>query len=119
MKIVSAFSKKIEQLPLANTQLLASLDFAFGPSYEIVISGNSQANDTRKMLEAIRRPFIPNKIIILRPTEQESPDIDQIVPFAEYYASIEGKATIYICVNYSCKTPTTELDEVIEILNSG
>jgi len=118
-EIERAFSRTVEQLPSAYTQLMVAVDFAVGPSSELVIAGDSQANDTREMLEAIRRRFIPNKIVILRPTEQKSPEIDHIAPFAEYRSSIDGKATAYVSLNYNCKLPTTHVSTMLELLNSN
>ena len=113
-----AFSLEVSQFPMTHTQLMVGLDFGVGPSYEVVIAGNSQAEDTKEMLKAIRRQFIPNKVVILRPTEQESPEIDHLAEFTKYYRSIEGKATAYVCVNYNCKFPTTDIDKMLELLNA-
>ena len=35
--------------------LMTAVDFAFGPSHEVVIAGDSSENDTGKMLEAVNR----------------------------------------------------------------
>ena len=115
-KIGRIFSGNVSQLPLAYTQLMVAVDFAMGPSYEVVIAGDSQANDTREMLQAIRRRFIPNKVVILRPIEQESPEIVQISPFTKEHTSIDDKATAYVCRNYMCTLPTTDVNKVLELL---
>ncbi len=115
-KIGIAFSRKIMEMPSAYTQLMVALDFAIGPSYEIVIAGNSKGNDTNEMIKAIRNYFIPNKVIILNPTEQKTPEIFQYVEFIKTQSSLEGKATAYVCSNYFCKTPTTEIDKMLELL---
>ena len=117
-RIGHAFSGNVWQSPSAYTQLMVALDFALGPSYEVVIAGDSPANDTREMLGAIRGRFIPNKIIILRPTEQESPEIDNIAPFIRNHSSINGQATAYICSNYDCRLPTSDIDTMLRLLNS-
>jgi uncharacterized protein YyaL (SSP411 family) len=116
--IGQAFSGNVWQSPSAYTQLMVALDFALGPSYEVVIAGDSQADDTREMLGAIRGRFIPNKVIILRPTEQRSPEIDNIAPFIRNHSSINGQATAYICSNYDCKLPTSDIDTMLRLLNS-
>lgn len=117
-RIGRAFSGNVKHLPWAYTQLMVAVDFAVGSSYEVVIAGDSQGDDAREMLKAIRRRFIPDKVVILRPTEQESSGIDQIAPFTKYYqSSVDGKATAYVCVNYNCKLPTTDISEMLELLN--
>jgi len=68
VKIGQAFYRNVRQLPSAYTQLMVAVDFGVGPSYEVVIAGGSQADDTKQMLNVIRGLFVPNKIVILRPT---------------------------------------------------
>ncbi|MER3446097.1 MAG: thioredoxin domain-containing protein [Candidatus Dadabacteria bacterium] len=117
-KIGRAFSNTVKQFPGAFTQLMVALDFALGPSYEVVIVGNTQSEDTRAMLNAIGRQFVPNKVVLLRPTEKESPDITRIAGFTKNQSSLDGKATAYVCLNYVCKLPTTDVSRMIELLNT-
>jgi len=106
-KIGKAFSKNLKNSPTAHNQLMVALDFAIGPSYQVVIAGNSQATDTKNMLTAVKSHFLPNLLIFLNPTEQESPEIHDIAEFIKYMPNIEDKATAYVCINYACKKPTT------------
>jgi uncharacterized protein YyaL (SSP411 family) len=116
-KIGSAFSKRVKQAPLAHTQLMVALDFGVGPCYEVVIAGNSEAKDTGAMFKALRTHFLPNKVVLLNSNEQESPEIAQLAGFTKNQSSIEGKATAYICLNYNCKLPTTDINTMLELLN--
>lgn len=115
-KVGRAFSKNIRQLPSAYTQLMASVDFVVGPSHEVVIAGNSEAADTKAMLAALMRQFLPNKVVLLNPSEQESPEIGQFAEFARYQSSIGNKATAYVCLNYNCRLPTTDINKMLELL---
>jgi uncharacterized protein YyaL (SSP411 family) len=51
---------------MGHAMLLCALDFALGPSIEIVLAGNRDDEDIQKMLQAIRVRFLPNKIVLLR-----------------------------------------------------
>lgn len=102
--------------PAAHTQLMIALDFALGPTYEVVVAGDSQAEDTQKALATIQRHFIPNKVVVLRPTEVVSPEIDKISPVSGYKASRGGRANIFVCSDYRCQSPTTDLDQALEFL---
>ena len=117
VQIGRAFSKEVSQSPLAYTQLMAALDFELGNPYEIVLVGNSQSADTKSMLKAIRKQFIPNKAVILRPTEIESPEIIYLADYAKDMSSIDGKTTAYVCQNYSCKQPTTDIEKMLELFD--
>jgi len=60
-QIGSAFSQQINRAPSGNTQLMSALTFAFGPSFEVVISGDSNKEDTQAMLKALHKNYSPNK----------------------------------------------------------
>ena len=62
---------------------MAVVDFGLGPAYKVVIVGNSQAKDTKEMLRALSGQFMPNKVVIFRPTEQKRPAIDQLAEYVK------------------------------------
>jgi uncharacterized protein YyaL (SSP411 family) len=118
-KIGRAFSRSVKQSPSMYTQLMVALDFGIGPCYEVVIAGKTQAEDTKAMVKALRTRFLPNKVVLLNPSERESPKIAQLAEFTKNQSSIGGKATAYVCLNYNCKLPTTDISKMLELLNAG
>jgi uncharacterized protein YyaL (SSP411 family) len=116
-KIGEVFSRVIKQYPSAFTQLLVALDFGIGPSYEVVIAGDSKADDTAAMLEALRKQFLPNKVVLFRASENGAADISRFAEYAKNHRSLNGKATAYVCLNYECQLPTTDVGEMLELLN--
>jgi len=114
-----AFFENVRQSPSAYAQLMIAVDFAVGPSYEVVISGDSQAEDTKEMLRAIGRTFIPNKVVIFLPIEPDFSEIKGIVPFTAHLTTIDNKATAYVCTNYNCKLPTTNIDAMLSLVNAS
>ena len=115
-KIGRAFYSNVSQMPSAYTQLMVAADFAIGPSYEVVIAGDLQAHDTKQMLEAMRGIFVPNKVVVLHTPDQKPPSINDIIPFIADYSSIDGKATAYVCLNYNCQLPTTDIGSMLKML---
>ncbi|MGB7291359.1 MAG: thioredoxin domain-containing protein [Thermodesulfobacteriota bacterium] len=116
-KIGKAFSGQLKRSPAAFTMSTSALDFGLGPSYEVVIAGKSDAKDTEEMLNALSRRFIPNKVVLFRPTEEESPDITRIAEFTKGQTTINGKATAYVCKNYICDLPTNNINKMLELLS--
>ncbi|MGH9858183.1 MAG: thioredoxin domain-containing protein, partial [Acidobacteriota bacterium] len=108
------FSQQVSQIASAHTMFLAGLDFRIGPTYEVVIAGRPERGDTAEMLVALQKVFAPNKILMFRPEGEEVPEISHLAPFTEMQKSIEGKATAYICRNYVCNVPTTNVRTAIE-----
>ncbi len=113
-KIACAYSNELKQSPIAFTQMLIAMDFAFGQSLEIVIAGDSEAADTQRMLNALRKAFIPNKVVVLHPLE-EYQDIETMAPYIKENKSIDGKATAYVCRDYTCQSPVTSSEEMIAL----
>ena len=117
-QIGRAFSEDVGNAPVAYTQLMCALDFAVGPAYEVVIAGESSAADTLKMLGILRTQFVPNKIVLLNPSEEQSPEIHKLASFTEELKSIDGKSTAYVCMNYNCMLPTTDVNRMLHLFGS-
>ncbi|MHA1270830.1 MAG: thioredoxin domain-containing protein [Candidatus Helarchaeota archaeon] len=113
-EILKTFNLKVKKSPTAFTQLLIAVDFSIGPVKEIVIAGKKE--ESQNMLNIIRKSFIPNKILLFNPSEEQSPTIHQIAKFTKNQKCINNKPTVYICSNYSCKQPITELKELENII---
>ncbi len=107
-KTMDAFSGEVATHPYAYTQFLCALDFRIGPSYEVVIAGRPDTPASRAMVHALQRPFMPNKIVIFRPTGEERPGITDIAGYTASQTGINGQATAYVCRDFACKAPTTD-----------
>lgn len=116
--LIRVFAEKIENNPIAYTQFMVAVDFAVGPSYSLVISGDKKAEDTFQMLKKINDNYIPNKVLIYRSTETYPPEIDKYSNFIEWFDKVNGMATAYVCINKTCKPPTNDPVRVLEYLNS-
>ncbi len=114
--IGKVFSERVAQAPTGYTQLLSAVDFGLGPSYEIVIVGDRNSQDTQAMLQRLQESFIPNKVVLLKPLDGQAKEIVKIAPFTETQMAIEGKATAYVCQNYACEAPTTDITKMVSAL---
>jgi uncharacterized protein YyaL (SSP411 family) len=110
-----AFSETIERGPMAYTLFMTGLDFGLGPSYEVVIVGDPLSEDTKAMLEAVRKIYSPNKVVLHRGAEKDS-EITEIAEFTKGQSRIDGKATAYVCLNHVCNLPTTDVNKMLELL---
>jgi uncharacterized protein YyaL (SSP411 family) len=110
-----AFAQHIRRQPSAYAQLMAGVNFGVGPSYEVVIVGEAEAEDTQGMLAALRGEFIPNKVVLLRPPG-EAPDIIRLAEFTKYHSLLNDQATAYVCLNHYCELPTNDVDTMLELL---
>ena len=116
-KIFQAFGEAIAHNPMAYTQALSAFDFYSGPLKEVVIAGDLKEQTTRQMLQELSRRFLPKIVVIHRPAqEKEAQDIIRLIPFLAKQPTLAGKPTAYVCENYQCKAPTTELSKFTELI---
>ena len=113
-----AFAGSVSQLPSAYTQLLIALEFGLGITYEVVVAGRESAIDTDRMVRELRRPFVPNKVVVFRSTDEPAPPITGIAPYTREQLGLDGKATAYVCVAYQCGVPTSDPDKMLESLRA-
>lgn len=117
-KIGQAFSVQVSRQPAAYSMLMASIDFGIGPAYEVVVVGDPGAQNTLEMLKALRSRFIPNKVVILVDSGQDSPAIFRLAEFTKNLSAIGGSATSYVCANQSCDLPTTDVAKMLDLIGS-
>ena len=98
------------------TQLLLATEFAMGPAYEIVIVGDPGSTDTQVMTQLVQRQYVPNRVLLLKSAGADGEKLAKLAPFTETQYTIDGKATAFVCQNYACKAPTTELEAVEKAL---
>lgn len=110
--IMNAFSKSISQSPTGFTFMLIAFDFDLGPSKEIIVAGKKDADDTRQILREINTSFYPRTIVLLHEEGEKGKEIESIGSFLKPYTAKNGKATAYICQNFVCRLPTSDLSQI-------
>lgn len=86
-------------------------------SLEIVIAeGSRPNNDTMKFIHSIYKRFIPNKVVAVCPySQKELNSVVGIIPFVKEQLPINNKTTVYVCENYICKLPITDIKKMEEL----
>jgi len=118
-RLARALAGVVAEAPSAFTQFMCGLDFALGPAREVVIVGRPEDADTRAMLAALGRTFAPNKAVLLKPPDPESPQalaLARLAPFTAPMTGLKGRATAYVCRDQACQAPTNELSQMLESL---
>lgn len=113
--LIKAFSADILRQPSAFPFVLCGADFLLGPSLEIVIAGDPAAADTKAMIAALRKPYLPSKVVLLRP-DGDAPPVTKVAAYTAAQTSIDGKATAYVCRNFACNLPVTEIGQMLELM---
>ncbi|MHB9096542.1 MAG: thioredoxin domain-containing protein [Syntrophales bacterium] len=103
-----AFTGSFMQIPSAHTQWMIGLELLTAPSREVVIAGRPGEKDTSALLAVLRRHYLPNLTLLMRPEGEDAPAIAAIAPFTKEMRAVEGRATAYVCARFSCRRPVTD-----------
>jgi uncharacterized protein YyaL (SSP411 family) len=101
--------------PMAAGQMLIALDFYLGSVQEFAVVGDPEAEETRRVLRAIRTGFRPNKVVAMKRARDDSDKADKLLPLL---AGKESKETVttYICENFACQAPLVGAEPVEKTL---
>ena len=105
------YFQQMERMPSGSGQLLCELAFLLSTPKEIAIVGRKGDAKTEAMLAALHGTYQPNKIVALR----ESAD-GQTLPLLVGKTQVDSTATAYVCENYVCQAPTTDVEAFVELL---
>lgn len=108
------FADEIESSPISCSFSLAALLFSKYPVRQIIISAGKNINEVKKVLEIINKKYNPFTISLLY--SHLNKDLKQMYPSIESYIAIEGKFTVYLCENFTCREPITDINLLEEIL---
>jgi uncharacterized protein YyaL (SSP411 family) len=115
-RTLRAFWSLLDVNPGGSTHLLCALDFLLGTRKEIVVAGAGSAAQTQALLRAVRQPWIPNKIVALRASDQVNSMPH--MPLLEGKHPVRGQPTVYVCENYACKLPVTDVHALSALLSA-
>jgi uncharacterized protein YyaL (SSP411 family) len=101
------FGQNINEHPSAYTFMLCLYIFSTSKSKEVIIVGEINSKDTKDMLQILADKFYPFTTTLVKSGD----NINSIIPYISEYEQIENKATAYICENFSCHAPTTNISE--------
>jgi uncharacterized protein YyaL (SSP411 family) len=111
-----AFTQKVAKSPANHAMLMAAVDFTVGPSREVVVVGEADADDTRAMLDAVGRAFVPNAVVLFIPKGGDAAEAVELAPYAADFKTVGGMATAYVCSNFACERPTSDIAEMLKLL---
>ena len=99
----------LARYPLGFAQWLIAQDYVLSHPREIAIVGDPGAADTQALLDVCANGYRPHQVIAVG----DSTD----VPLLQERGQIEGRATVYVCVDFVCRRPVTEPEEILELID--
>jgi hypothetical protein len=110
--------RQVQQLlaryPLGFGQWLTALDYALAEAREIAIVGDPGGADVQALLQICRDGYRPHQVLAVG----DPKDLRVEVPLLTDREQIDGKATAYVCIDFTCRRPVTE-PEALEAALEG
>jgi hypothetical protein len=118
LKSLACFGEQIEKNSQALPQLLIAVDFSLFKPVQIVLSGNRKHPVIREMVDEIHSRFLPNKVVLFVDGAEGQTFLGHYVPFFGNLSTAGGKQLVYICEDYTCELPTSDVETMIQTLES-
>ncbi|MDA0322610.1 MAG: thioredoxin domain-containing protein [Verrucomicrobia bacterium] len=113
-ELMKSFSGMVIRGPANFSMFMTALDFRVGPSLEIVISGDPGAEDSLRMIREVQTRFLPRRVLIFRPGDVPIPEIAKLAPYTKSMKPKGNAATAYVCRNFACDLPTTNVTTMLK-----
>lgn len=97
--------------------LQAHLAMASG-GREWVLSGKREDAALHSMLAHVQQAYLPDAVLLVN-WEGEAEGILRLLPHLADKPAMNGEATAYVCKNFACRAPVTNMEAVRELLVSG
>lgn len=106
------FSSELIRSGSSITMGMMALQFQLHNPGELVIAEGS--DDPKEIKNYIRSAFMPSMIRLWKSADS---DLEQIALFTAQQSTLENKTTMYVCKNYTCEAPVSNLEELIALLS--
>jgi uncharacterized protein YyaL (SSP411 family) len=111
------FGEMMEKNPLAVPQLLTALDYSLSKPMQIVFAGAKEHPLVSEMLDEIHSRFQPQKVLLFADGSKGQEFLSQYVHFYEDLPADENHPTVYICQNYTCELPISDVQKLKRALD--
>ena len=115
-KTIDAFATVLSQFPSGMPQMLVAVENSLGKPRQIVIAGKKDSPETKELLKEVHRHFLPNTIVILADANEGQKYLGERNEAIRAMSLVEGKPAAYVCENFTCKAPVTDLKQLGELL---
>jgi uncharacterized protein YyaL (SSP411 family) len=112
-KVLDAFGSVVSRAPRAFATALIASDFLREPPVELVVVGRAGSSDREALEAALAARYLPRRIV--GHVEPDSPPRTGL-PLLDGKTEVGGRAALYVCRNYACARPVTDVAEVGAVL---
>jgi hypothetical protein len=115
-KTIDSFATVLLQFPSGMPQMLVAAENSLGKPRQIVIAGKKDSSETKALLKEVHRHFLPNTVVILADANEGQKYLGERNEALRAMSLVEGKPAAYVCENFTCKAPVTDVKRLSDLL---
>jgi uncharacterized protein YyaL (SSP411 family) len=115
-RMLAAFASHLAAAPAALPQMLAACEWLLSEPREIILVGERDDADTQALLRTLHSHFVPNRVAMLVDSPETRRALAAGIPSIEFMEKMDGRASAYVCRNYTCQLPVTEARKFAELI---
>ena len=115
-KLFQTFSNEIKRSPTAFSSMLTAYMFEIDSPKEIVIVGSLKNKETNQLIKRIKTKYNPSKVMLFKNTDDSLKKLSLIAPWTSTQYMINEKTTFYVCKDFACKIPTTDIIDALKFI---
>lgn len=114
-----AFGDRLKEAPTAMPRMLCAVADSLTKPRQVVIAGQRGAADTLALQQEVSRHFAPNQLLLLADGSTGQAWLAERLEFLRGLTPVDGKATAYVCEDFVCQLPVTEVSQLSDLLKKS
>lgn len=103
--------------PQALPEMLSALERVLEVPRQVVIAGAPVSDEFQQLAEVCRERLGPRRSLLAADGGEGQAWLAKQAPALAEMKPVEGRATAYVCENFSCQSPVSEVDQLRELLS--
>ncbi|BCO08603.1 thioredoxin domain-containing protein [Desulfolithobacter dissulfuricans] len=105
---LKAFAPSLDRFPGGLVAMLCAWMEQRQGLVQVVVAGEREREDTRKLLEVVHGLYLPGSLVLLADQADNQACLGRNLPFIAAMVPREGRATAHVCRDRSCLEPVSD-----------
>lgn len=112
-RTIDLFTSRIAEYPIMMPLMIAAALFRSEPPRQIVIAASEDAEDTKRLIRQVHAEYRPGTALLLVDPNATDRWLTEKIETIEGMGPVDGRAAAYVCENFTCQRPVTDLAESV------
>jgi uncharacterized protein YyaL (SSP411 family) len=118
IRCIEAFRAQWTKVPQAMPQMLCALELALDPPRHVVLAGDPYTPAFEKMARALHERLGPRRVLLAVDGAGGQRWLAARAPWLAAMKPLNGHVTAFVCEDFACRAPVTDVDALRAILQT-